>query len=345
MVRPPPRELALHDTLDRLTAGENLDTAAARSLAHRLIGDATPSQIGALLAALRTKGVTEAELAGIATGLRDHAHVIEPPVHPVVDTCGTGGDAYDTVNVSTASAIVAAAAGATVAKHGNAAVSSSSGSADVMAELGVPIDVDPSVIEHQIVESGLGYLHAPAFHPAMRAVGPTRRELGVRTVFNLVGPLTNPAGASRQVLGVYDESVVDLVAGAAAQLGTEHALVVHGSGIDELAVHDETTVAEVTNGTVDRYAISPDDLGLDTHPLEAIAGGPPAVNAAVIRSLLENEASDAVTDVVRANAGAALYVGGEASSIAEGVELAGQAIGEGRPRRLLEGLAEEAVLP
>lgn len=331
--------------LERITAGDALSTSAARSTATSLVTDASTEQIAGLIAALQTKGVTEDELAGFALGLRDVATTIDPDASPLVDTCGTGGDDHDTINISTASAIVAAGAGAAVAKHGNTAVSSASGSADVLAELGVAVEAGASATEASITEHGIGFLHAQVFHPAMGAVAKPRAELGIRTIFNLVGPLTNPAGATRHVLGVYDPAAVDLVAGALTRLGVEHAMVVHGSGLDEIAVHGPTTVAEVRGDTVDRYSIEAADLGLETHPVEAIAGGTPAENAETIRALVDGEASDAVTAVVLANAGAACYVAGLADSLDAGVDLARQAIEDGAARRTLEGLVHGAITP
>lgn len=335
----------MEQTLEQVTAGEDLTFETARSAADTLVTEATDAEIGALLGALRTKGLTEVELAGFAQGVRDNSLTIDPTARPLVDTCGTGGDAYDTINISTASAFVAAAAGVPIAKHGNHGVSSSAGSSDVMAELGLSIDRPPSTVEQQIDRIGFGYLHAPTFHPAMKAVTPARQDLGIPTVFNLIGPLTNPAGATRQVLGAHGPEALDLLAGAVAQLEVEHALVVHGSGLDEIAVHGETTVAEVRGDAIDRYTLSPVDLGIDRYDVGDIAGGSPSANATALREILAGEQAGAQRAVVAANAGAALYVGGEADSIADGVELARSTLIEGAPRTLVSRLAETQVSP
>jgi anthranilate phosphoribosyltransferase len=315
--------------IERVTDGEDLAQADAREAAESAFTDATEAQIGALLAALRAKGETETEIAGFAEGMREVARTIDPDRSPLVDTCGTGGDDYDTINVSTTSAVVVAGAGVPVAKHGNYSVSSSSGSADVLDEVGVTIDAEPPVVERSIEERGIGFMLAPVFHPAMKAVIGPRKELGMRTIFNVLGPLTNPAGADAQVVGVYDPDLVPVLARALARMDAERALVVHGAGLDEIAVHGETTVAEVDGDSVEEYAIGPDDLGVDAHPVEAIAGGDPAANAAVLRGIVEGDVGGARRDVVLANAGAAIYVAGEATSLVDGVEVARAAIDSG----------------
>jgi anthranilate phosphoribosyltransferase len=312
-----------------VTEGQDLTVEEARTAVTAVFEEATEAQIGALLAALRAKGEREAEIAGFARGMREAARTIDPDRRPLVDTCGTGGDDYDTINVSTTSAIVAAGAGVPVAKHGNYSVSSSSGSSDVLEEVGLDMDTAPETVEATIEEAGIGYMHAPAFHPAMKAVIGPRKELGMRTIFNVLGPLTNPAGADAQVMGVYDPDLVGLVGGAMAEMPVEHALVVHGAGLDEVAVHDETTVAEVRDGDVEEYALSPADLGLETHDIGAVAGGSPAENAADLRGIVEGEVTGAKRDIVLANAGAAVYVAGVADSPAEGVEAAASAIDTG----------------
>jgi anthranilate phosphoribosyltransferase len=300
--------------------------------------EATEAQIGALLAALRAKGETEAEIAGFAEGMRDAARTIDPGLSPLVDTCGTGGDDHDTINVSTTSAMVAAGAGVPVAKHGNYSVSSSSGSADVLEVAGVTIDAEPAAVEAAIREHGVGFMLAPVFHPAMKAVIGPRKELGMRTVFNVLGPLTNPAGADAQVVGVYDPELVPVLARALARMDVERALVVHGAGMDEIALHAPTTVAEVDGETITEYTLTPDDLGLESAPVEAIAGGSPEENAADMRAILTGEETGPKRDVILANAGAAVYVAGEADSIRDGVELAREAISSGAAARKLEEL-------
>src|SRR6056297_927637 len=235
----------MQDYIERVTEGRDLTQAQAREAAAAVFEDATEAQIGALLAALRAKGETESEIAGFAQGMRAAARTISPERTPLVDTCGTGGDDYDTINVSTTSAIVAAGAGAAVAKHGNYSVSSSSGSADVLEVAGADVEAEPPAVESAIERNGIGFMLAPVFHPAMKAVIGPRKELGMRTVFNVLGPLTNPAGAEAQVVGVYDPDLVPVLARALSHMAVERALVVHGDGLDEIALHGPTTAAEV----------------------------------------------------------------------------------------------------
>ena len=326
--------------IEALTDGTDLSFEEARTAANRVFEGATDAQIGALLAALRAKGETETEIAGFATGMRGAARTISPERRPLVDTCGTGGDAFDTINVSTTAAIVAAGAGVAIAKHGNYSVSSSSGSADVLEELGVTIDAQPPAVERTIDERGIGFMLAPVFHPAMKAVIGPRKELGMRTIFNALGPLTNPAGADTQVVGVYDPELVPVCARALAQLDASRALVVHGSGMDEIALHDRTTVAEVDGGDVEEYTIEPADLGLDRYPVEAVAGGTPAENAAAIEGIVASEVGGGKRDIVLANAGAAVYVAGLADSLKAGVERAREAIEDGGAAETLVSLRQ-----
>ena len=319
----------MQDYIERVTDGEDLSLREAREAATAVFEDATEAQIGALLSALRAKGETETEIAGFAQGMRSAARTIDPDCSPLVDTCGTGGDDYDTINVSTTSAIVASGAGVPVAKHGNYSVSSSSGSADVLDEVGVQIDAEPPAVERAIEDDGMGFMLAPVFHPAMKAVIGPRKELGMRTVFNVLGPLTNPAGADAQIVGVYDPDLVSVLARSLAQMDVERALVVHGSGMDEIAVHDETTAAEVQGDEIEEYTITPADLGLDRHDVADVSGGSPEANAADLRGIVEGDVSGAKRDIILANAGAALYVAGEADSLEAGAELAAKAIDDG----------------
>lgn len=279
----------LQTHIERVTEGEDLTVEQAKEASSAVFEDATEAQIGALLSALRAKGETEAEIAGFAQGMREAARTIEPDRDPLVDTCGTGGDDYDTINVSTTSAIVAAGAGVPIAKHGNYSVSSSSGSADVLEEVGVTVDAEPPAVADAIEDEGIGFMLAPVFHPAMKAVIGPRKELGMRTIFNVLGPLTNPAGADAQVLGVYDPDLVPLIARSLAHMPVEHALVVHGAGLDEIAIHDETTVAEVQGDSVEEYTLSPSDLGLDRHDIADVAGGTPEENAEALRGIVRGE--------------------------------------------------------
>lgn len=326
--------------IEAVTDGVDLSFPEAKEAARAVFEGATEAQIGALLAALRAKGETETEIAGFAAGMREAARTIDPDRKPLVDTCGTGGDAHDTINVSTTAAIVAAGAGVAIAKHGNYSVSSSSGSADVLGELGVTIDAEPPAVERTIESRGIGFMLAPVFHPAMKAVIGPRKELGMRTIFNALGPLTNPAGADAQVVGVYSPELVPVCARALAQLDVSRALVVHGSGMDEIALHDETTVAEIRGEEVEEYTVGPADLGLDHHPVDAVAGGTPQENAATIEGIFDHEIGGAKRDIVLANAGAAIYVADRANSLFEGVERAREAIDSGSAATTLETLRQ-----
>jgi len=330
----------MNEYIEPVTDGEDLTLAEARAAAEAVFEDATEAQIGALLAALRAKGETESEIAGFAQGMREAALTIDPDRAPLVDTCGTGGDDYDTINVSTTSTFVAAGAGVPVAKHGNYSVSSSSGSSDVLEEVGLDLDSDPDSVEATIEDVGIGYMHAPAFHPAMKAVIGPRQELGVETIFNVLGPLTNPAGADAQVLGVYDPELVDLIGDAVAAMPVEHALVVHGAGLDEITIHDETEVAEVTGDEVERYTVTPEDLGLERAPISDVSGGSPEENAADLVGIVEGEVTGPKRDIILANAGAAIYVAGEADSLEAGVEAARESIDSGAAAQKLADLHE-----
>jgi anthranilate phosphoribosyltransferase len=326
--------------IERVTDGEDLTQDEAREVATWVFEDATEAQIGALLAALRAKGETETEIAGFAEGMRDAARTIEPDRDPLVDTCGTGGDDYDTINVSTASAIVASGAGVPVAKHGNYSVSSSSGSADVLEELDVNVEAEPPAVADAIERDGIGFMLAPVFHPAMGAVIGPRKELGMRTVFNVLGPLTNPAGADAQIVGVYDPALVPVLARALANMDIDRALVVHGSGMDEVALHDTTTAAEVDGDEITEFELTPADLGLEQAPVSAVAGGGPAENADDLAAIVSGDETGPKRDIILANAGAAIYIAGAADSLAAGVEAAREAIDSGDAAAKLDRLRE-----
>ncbi|WP_455449310.1 anthranilate phosphoribosyltransferase [Natrinema thermotolerans] len=335
----------MQDYVERVTDGQDLTQADARAASTAVFEDATEAQIGALLAALRAKGETEAEIAGFAEGMRDAARTISPDRAPLVDTCGTGGDDYDTINVSTTSAIVAGGAGVPVAKHGNYSVSSSSGSADVLEEVGVDVEAEPPAVEEAIEEDGIGFMLAPVFHPAMKAVIGPRKELGMRTIFNVLGPLTNPAGADAQVVGVYDPDLVPVLADALARMDVERALVVHGAGTDEIGIHGETRVAEVDGESVEEYTLEPADLGLTEHDIADIAGGSPEENAADMRGIVEGDVTGAKRDVILANAGAAIYVAGETDSLEAGADAAREAIESGAAAEKLDQLRGVTAQP
>ncbi|QZX98471.1 anthranilate phosphoribosyltransferase [Halobaculum rubrum] len=330
--------MSIQDHIERVTEGGDLTVEEARAASTAVFEGATEAQIGALLAALRAKGETEAEIAGFAQGMREAARTIDPDREPLVDTCGTGGDDHDTINVSTTSAIVAAGAGVTVAKHGNYSVSSSSGSADVLEVAGVEVDAEPPAVEAAIERDGIGFMLATVFHPAMKAVIGPRKELGMRTIFNVLGPLTNPAGADAQVLGVYSDDLVPVIAESLTHMDVERALVVHGDGMDEIALHGPTTVAEVDGDEVTEFTLTPDDLGLDRAPVADIAGGTPEKNAEDLTGIVRGDVTGPKRDVILANAGAAIYVAGLAESIEEGVAVAANAIDEGDAAETFEAL-------
>jgi len=301
---------------------------AARVMDEVMTGEATPAQIGAFLTALRIKGETATEIAGMARVMRDKAHRVHYN-EALVDTCGTGGDASGSFNVSTAAAFVAAAGGLKVAKHGNRAMSSQCGSADVLEALGVKLELAPEMVRHCIDEAGIGFMFAPAFHPAMRFAAGPRREIGIRTVFNILGPLTNPAGATHQVLGVADASVAAKMAQVLQQLGSAHALVVHGEdGLDELSISSPTQVWELRDGAVREYRVAPEDVGLQRAPREAITGGTATENAATLRALLSGS-DGPLRAMVALNAGAALLAGDRAPDLAGGVATALRLMSDG----------------
>ncbi len=318
------------DILRKLLAGENLtEQEAAGMMAAIMEGEVTPAQFGALVVALRMKGETSEEVCGLARAMRERAVKVHTGRPRVLDTCGTGGDRLNTFNISTTAAFIAAAAGVSVAKHGNRAASSKCGSADVLEALGVPINLPADAVGRLIDETGIGFLFAAALHPAMKHAAVPRREIGVRTVFNLLGPLTNPAGAKHQVLGVFEEWGCELLAGALAKLGSEKAMVVHGrAGIDEMATFGETLVCEVTGEKVQNWVFRPADAGLKEIAPEAIEGGEPARNAEVFLEVLSGGAP-AAREISCLNAGAAIYVAGLAGSLQEGLAAADRAVSEG----------------
>jgi len=302
-------------------------------------GGATPAQVGAFLAALRIKGETVDEIAGAAEVMRARVDRVRVERDVFVDTCGTGGDNQNTFNISTAAAFVVAGAGVCVAKHGNRSVSSRCGSADVLAAVGVNVDAPKEVVERCIAECGIGFLFAPRLHPAFKAVAGIRRELGIRSVFNLLGPLANPAGARHQVMGVYEPRWVPILGGVLATLGARHAFVVHGEGLDEIAVTGMTHVCEVKDGAVERFAMLPEDLGLRRWDKAEIAGGDPARNAVILKDVLSGQ-KGAPRDAVLANAAAALVAGGAATDLVSGVRLAADSIDRGAALEKLERLRE-----
>ncbi len=331
--------------IERVEAGHVFVRAEAEAAMEELLsGRVETPEIVRLLIALNRRPLEVQELAGFARVMRRHATrvFVEGEARPanMVDTCGTGGDGSNTFNISTAAAIVAATAGARVAKHGNRAASSQSGSADVLEALGVRIDLPFEQYGRAIREIGIGFLFAQAAHTATRHAAPARKQIAARTVFNLLGPLTNPAGAQSQVLGVFSEAVIDLMAAALAELGVERAFVVHGAGgLDEISLAGETMVAEVRGGAVRRFTVTPEEFGVARAPLESIGGGTAAENAALIRRILEGEAGPA-RDVVVVNAAAALVAAGVAADFREGAGLASFMIASGAAREKLASLVE-----
>lgn len=334
----------LRAALGKVASGETLSvTEAEQALAEIMAGNASPSVTAALLTALRVRGESVSEIAGFARSMRRFAEKVEPPAEhldALVDTCGTGGDAKGTLNVSTAAAFVARGAGAPVAKHGNRSATSKSGSADVLEALGAGIELGPEAVSACMKETGLGFMFARTHHPAMRHVAPVRAELPFRTVFNLLGPLTNPAGARRQLVGVFSESYVRPMAEALAELGAIRAMVVHGAdGMDEITVTDKTHVAEVADGGISEYELTPEGMGLSRHEPDGLLGGDAHENARLLNAVLSGEPG-AARDVTLANAGAAIYVSGLAKSVEDGVALAADSIDSGAARDSLEAFVK-----
>jgi anthranilate phosphoribosyltransferase len=322
--------------IDTLAGGEDLSLdAAAAVLSEIMAGNASEVQIAGFLVALRTKGETVEELAGLARTMRAMAAQVSVSSDDLLDTAGTGGGRR-TFNVSTTAALIAAGAGCTVAKHGNRSATGLSGSADVLEALGARIDLGPGAVARCIDDVGFGFMFAPAHHQATRYVIPVRRQLAVRTIFNFLGPLTNPAGATRQLIGVSDSAYLDTMAGALALLGTKHALLVASEdGLDELSISAPTLVVEVIGSELRRYTVRPQDVGLEPAPAEAIPGGDPAQNAQTAMSIFERERGPS-RDLAALNAGAAIYAGGRAATLEEGVRAAERAIDEGLALAALE---------
>jgi anthranilate phosphoribosyltransferase len=323
--------------IDALASGRDLSRDQAGTvLAQIMAGEATEVQIAAVLIALRTKGETVEEIAGLAGTMRALARPVRTTRGDLLDTAGTGGG-RPTFNVSTTAALIAAGAGCAVAKHGNRSATSRSGSADVLEALGARIDLSPENVARCIDELGFGFMFAPAHHAATRWVIPVRKELGVRTIFNFLGPLTNPAGATRQLIGVSDPGVLELMAGALALLGCDRALVVSGAdGLDELSTSGPSHVVEVNGNEIERYEVAPRDVGLPESSADALDGGDPAQNAATTRAILAGGGGPA-RDIALFNAGAAIYAGGRADSLRDGVESAAQTVDSGAAAACLEG--------
>ncbi|MDQ2084025.1 anthranilate phosphoribosyltransferase [Xanthobacteraceae bacterium Astr-EGSB] len=312
---------------------------ASEAFDGMMSGAATPSQMGGLLMALRMRGETVDEITGAVSAMRSKMLRVIAPAD-AIDVVGTGGDASGSYNISTCAAFIVAGAGVPVAKHGNRALSSRSGAADVLGALGVKIDLVPEEISRCIAKAGIGFMFAPSHHPAMKHVGPTRVELGTRTIFNLLGPLSNPAGVRRQMVGVFSKQWVEPLAHVLKNLGSERALVVHGSdGLDEITTSGPTSVASLENGLVTTFEISPEDVGLVRVKAEALRGGDAEANAVALRRVLEGKAGP-FRDVAMFNAGAALVVAGKAKDLKGGVELAAASIDSGKARAALDCLVD-----
>jgi anthranilate phosphoribosyltransferase len=332
--------VTIQQALDELLNGRDLTRADTRLVMGTIMaGEATPAQIGGFLVALRLKGETADEIAGAAEAMREHVIPVTPERHDLVDTAGTGGDGGRTFNISTAAALVAAAAGAAVAKHGNRSVSSQSGSADVLEALGFNLELPADAIARSIDQLGFGFMFAPFHHPAMRHAAPVRRELAARTVFNVLGPLTNPAGARAQVVGVYSPTLVPVIADVLAKLGARRAFVVHGAGgIDELSPAGPNLVCEVLDGDVVQREVDPLELGVERCAPEDLRGGSPAENAQAIRDVFHG-ANGGRRSAILLNAAGAIAAGGHAADLREGLALAREALDSGAAATRLDELA------
>lgn len=329
----------IREAIEKLVNRVNLSEAETIDVMNQIMtGEATPLQVAAFLTALRMKGETVEEITGAARVMREKAHRVKVGAKTVLDTCGTGGDQKGTFNISTTTAFVVAGAGLNVAKHGNRSVSSQSGSADVLGALGVKVDAPKQQVEACIEKIGIGFLFAPLLHEAMKYAVQPRRDIGIRTVFNLLGPLTNPAMASHQLIGLYSGELIATIAHVLKNLGSARAMVVHGlEGLDEISLCGPTKVAELHDGEVKEYTLDPERLGLKPCRLEELHGGSAQQSAVIVREVLQGKKGPP-RDVVLLNSGAALYVGGAASSIQDGIRVAAESIDSGKARQKLEQL-------
>jgi len=327
--------------IEPLLQGESLGFERATSLLDTIFeGQVSDVQIAALLTAMRAKGATAPELAGLARSLRNHAVAVKVDVDNLVDTCGTGGAVIKTLNISTASAIVAAGAGVYVAKHGNRGITSKCGSADVLEELGVKIDASAEVVAECIKQAHIGFMFAPMFHPAMKYVQPIRKSLGFRTVFNILGPLANPANAAAQVLGVADENLMQIVAEALKLLGTRYAMVVHGNGMDEISTAGITKIAELKEGQITNKELNPQDLGITLAGIDELKVTDVKTSAKILRDILSGKESGPRKDIVILNAAAAIIAGNLADDFQSAIEMANNAVNDGKALACLEKLIE-----
>ncbi len=334
----------IKDAINKVVNNESLSREESTSAMNEIMsGEATPAQIASFITALRMKGETIDEITGCAKVMREKVTVIKTNSGDVVDTCGTGGDGSHTFNISTISALVAAGAGVCIAKHGNRAVSSDCGSADVLKALGVNIEADADKVAKCVDEVGIGFLFASLLHPAMKHAITPRREIGIRTLFNILGPLTNPAGAKYQVLGVYDAKLTEPLAHVLKNLGSKHVFVVHGAdGLDEITITDKTIISELKNGEVRSYVIDPEDFGIPRADKSELIGGNIDENARIALDILQGEKS-AKRNIVLLNAGTAIVVGGKASDLEEGIRLAEESIDSGKALQKLEMLIKASA--
>ena len=331
----------INEFIEPLLKGENLTYEQSGKVLDTIFGGDVPeTQIAAFLTAFACKPVTSAELAGLARSLRQHAVKVDAGVDNLVDTCGTGGASVKTFNISTAAAIVAAGAGVHVAKHGNRGITSKCGSADVLAELGVNIEAGPDIVGRCIKETGIGFMFAPKYHPAMKYVQPVRKALGFRTVFNILGPLANPAAANAQVMGVADVTLMPVVAEALSLLGVQRAMIVHSAGLDEISTMGPTKITELKAGKLTDWTLYPADCGIKTTSLDTLAGGDAINNAVIVRDILTGKDNGPRKDIVVLNAAAAIIVAGLANDFSSAVKIAEQSIGKGAAIQRLEKLVK-----
>ncbi|MCU6708349.1 anthranilate phosphoribosyltransferase [Paenibacillus sp. J5C_2022] len=334
--------ITMQNALGKIMSGSNLTRGEAAYVMSLIMnGEATNAQIGGIAAALRMKGESREEITGFAEAMRTFSSRVQTEQSGLLDTCGTGGSGIHKFNISTASSIIASASGIRVAKHGNRAMSGKAGSADVLEALGVQISLSPEQAAACLDRIGLCFMFAQIYHPSLRHAAAPRRELGVRTIFNMLGPLTNPAGADRQLLGLYDRSRTETIAEVLRELGLKRAMVVSShDGLDEISLSAPTQISELNGGAVTTYDVTPEELGLKRSPISEVSGGDPAKNADIIRAIFRGEETGAYRDIVLANAGACIYIGGGASSLTEGVDLAASTIDSGAASAKLQQLIE-----
>ena len=331
----------IHACLEKLYQGQSLTLEQSQQLFNQIIsGDVEPILLSALLTALKIKGESPQEIAGAALALKSQALAFPSPDYPFLDSCGTGGDGANTINISTASAFVAAACGVKVAKHGNRSVSSKSGSADLLEALGIKLDLSPERSRQCLDEIGLCFLFAVQYHQGVRFAVPVRQSLKTRTIFNVLGPLINPASPKTQRMGVYDKALLEPIAQTLKLVGVERALVVNGSGLDEIAIHGPTDVAELKDGKITTYQITPEQMGIKTYPLAALEGGDAKHNAILITALLKGQGQEAHQAAVAVNVAATLLLSDKVDSLAAGVTLANEVINSGKPFDIVQQLAQ-----